>query len=85
MSTAAAPVARRKFGLGGGGQDRSIGAARRSTQTRAPAAARRCASDAVTASSVLMALLVGDDLRAENEIAGTEPRIKPAAQAPADH
>ena len=55
MSTAAAPVARRSSALAAAVRTGASEAAKRSTTTRAPASMRRCASDDVTASSVLTA------------------------------
>ncbi len=84
MSTAAASVARRRSALAAAVRTGALEAARRSTTTRAPTAVealRKRRGDGLVGSD---GALIRDDFRAENEVAGTEPRIKAAAQTPTD-
>ena len=71
--------------LGGGGQDRSVGGRQtfdNDARSGAGEALRKRRCNGLVGSD---GALIRDDFRAENEVAGTEPRIKPAAQPPTDH
>ena len=74
-----------EFRLGGDGQDRRVGGGKAfhdNARARAKKALRQRRRDGLVGSD---SALIRDDLRTENEVAGTEPRIKPSAQTPADH
>ena len=71
--------------LVGYGQDRSVRGRHTFDKTLARRLQRVAAQETSDRLVSLDGALVRDDLRAENEVAGTEPRIKPAAEAPADH